>query len=264
MSSSDFTGNGGHGGLGGSGYGAIVDSNGLCFLTNCTIAFNQSSQGTGGMGGPAGPWIYPPSYPPRLGAPGGNGADGDPGAGLKTIGAHLLNTVLSSNAPANCVGVVADDGYNLSSDATPAFSGAGSMSNTDPKLRPLADNGGPTLTMALVPGSPAINAGASIGAPTTDQRGVARPKGGGVDIGAFEFEFEIPQIARFRLQSPRQFWLQSCGLPDHTYTLQSSTNLTYWSDLTNLCVGADGFCTFVDSSSNGCERCFYRLKPTQP
>ncbi len=57
----------------------------------------------------------------------------------------------------------------------------------DPLLGPLQDNGGPTLTMALLPGSPAIDAGGSFAlTPSTDQRGVAI-EGGARDIGAFEF-----------------------------------------------------------------------------
>jgi hypothetical protein len=57
---------------------------------------------------------------------------------------------------------------------------------SDPFLGPLADNGGPTPTMALLPGSPAIDAGVPIAGVTTDQRGVARPQGTAPDIGAFE------------------------------------------------------------------------------
>jgi hypothetical protein len=49
----------------------------------------------------------------------------------------------------------------------------------------LADNGGPTLTHALVSGSPALDKIAA-GFPATDQRGVARPQGAAADIGAFE------------------------------------------------------------------------------
>jgi hypothetical protein len=53
-------------------------------------------------------------------------------------------------------------------------------------LGPLANNGGPTQTMALLPGSPCLHAGTSTGAPATDQRGVARDTP--PDIGAFELE----------------------------------------------------------------------------
>ncbi len=56
----------------------------------------------------------------------------------------------------------------------------------DPHLGPLADNGGPTLTQALLPSSLALNAGFADGATVTDQRGAARPQGYAVDIGAFE------------------------------------------------------------------------------
>jgi hypothetical protein len=56
----------------------------------------------------------------------------------------------------------------------------------DPFLGPLADNGGPTPTMALLPGSPAIDAGVPVAGVTTDQRGIPRPQGTAPDIGAFE------------------------------------------------------------------------------
>jgi uncharacterized repeat protein (TIGR01451 family) len=50
----------------------------------------------------------------------------------------------------------------------------------------LADNGGSTPTLALLSGSPAIDTGTCSGAPSTDQRGVARPQGSTCDIGAYE------------------------------------------------------------------------------
>jgi hypothetical protein len=55
-------------------------------------------------------------------------------------------------------------------------------------LDPLADNGGPTLTHALLAGSPAIDAADAAVCPATDQRGVARPQGSACDVGSFEFE----------------------------------------------------------------------------
>ena len=59
----------------------------------------------------------------------------------------------------------------------------------DPMLGPLANNGGPTQTMALQSGSQAIDAGDDANCPTTDQRGVTRPQGIHCDIGAFEYVF---------------------------------------------------------------------------
>ena len=58
----------------------------------------------------------------------------------------------------------------------------------DALLGPLADNGGPTLTHALLAGSPAIDAGDPATAPATDQRGVVRPQGAAPDAGAYEAE----------------------------------------------------------------------------
>jgi hypothetical protein len=69
------------------------------------------------------------------------------------------------------------------SDVQGGYSGTGNL-NQDPLLAPLGDYGGPTQTMPLLPGSAAIDAGTSSGAPTTDQRGISRV--GAVDIGAFE------------------------------------------------------------------------------
>jgi len=58
----------------------------------------------------------------------------------------------------------------------------------DPLLAPLNDNGGPTLTHALLPGSPAIDAGNNVLHLETDQRGRSRVSGAAPDIGAFEVQ----------------------------------------------------------------------------
>ena len=61
----------------------------------------------------------------------------------------------------------------------------------DPNLAPLADNGGFTQTMALPPGSPAIDAGDDENCAATDQRGITRPQGSHCDIGAYELEPDV-------------------------------------------------------------------------
>jgi CSLREA domain-containing protein len=61
-----------------------------------------------------------------------------------------------------------------------------SSSPLDPKLGPLASNGGATQTHALKPGSPAINAASTAEGPTIDQRGLLRPQGAASDIGSYE------------------------------------------------------------------------------
>jgi len=62
----------------------------------------------------------------------------------------------------------------------------------NPRLGPLAGNGGPTMTQALPRSSPAVNAGgrkATSSCPATDQRGQSRPWGPACDIGAFELHY---------------------------------------------------------------------------
>ena len=98
----------------------------------------------------------------------------------------------------NCSGGITDSGYNLESAATCGFTAPTSQSNTNPLLDAagLADNGGPSKTIALQPTSPAIDKANAIGGPATDQRGFRRPfdnasiananGGDGSDIGAFE------------------------------------------------------------------------------
>jgi chitodextrinase len=92
----------------------------------------------------------------------------------------------------NCGGQapITDLGYNLDSSSSCGFSASQhSLSNTQPQLDALAANGGPTQTMALPAGSPAVDAipAATAGCTgSTDQRGTARPQGSGCDIGAYE------------------------------------------------------------------------------
>jgi len=83
-------------------------------------------------------------------------------------------------------GEVTSLGHNLFTDTPPGTLLPTVLLNTDPLLGPLADNGGPTFTMALLPGSPAIDTGSASAGVTADQRGIPRPQGTAPDIGAFE------------------------------------------------------------------------------
>lgn len=100
-------------------------------------------------------------------------------------------TIIADNKRGNCFGnrFLEPQGFNLDSGNSCQLSQSTDLTNTDPMLARLADNGGPTQTQALNAGSPAIDHGGTSanGCPPTDQRGVSRPQGPACDIGAFEF-----------------------------------------------------------------------------
>ena len=110
------------------------------------------------------------------------------GAVFSAVGITRVANTLIANSPSgsNAFGALIDGGGNMSSDGSCNFTAPGSLNNTAPILGPLADYGGPTPTMALLAGSPAIDAGLPANCLATDQRGVARPFGAACDIGAFE------------------------------------------------------------------------------
>lgn len=86
----------------------------------------------------------------------------------------------------NCTGpAIQDGGFNLTFPVQPFSDCPGTTA--DPELGPLQQNGGPTATIALLPGSAAIGLGPATGCSAADQRGVARPQGSRCDAGAFEW-----------------------------------------------------------------------------
>ena len=215
-----FGGPGGKGGNGGNGFGGV---DGTCALTNCTLALNVGVGGEGGAGGPGGIGLY------------GNGGTGLPGTNGNAYGGtvctNLVNSLIASNTP------------------------AGNDSFPDPKLGPLADNGGPTLTMALLPGSPAIDAADTATAPPTDQRGFPRPAGAAADIGAFEYGSMLPMLA-ISCPAVGQITILVQGDSNQWCRLLSSSNLSSWLPIATNQIGSDGTFVFHDNCSASCR--FYR------
>jgi hypothetical protein len=108
--------------------------------------------------------------------------------------ATLRNTIVA-NSPSggNCAGVISDGGGNLQYPGTDC---GGTITSADPLLDPagLQDNGGPTETIALQVGSPAIDAAASANCPAEDQRGLDRPQGAACDDGAWEMPDGVGEV----------------------------------------------------------------------
>ncbi len=166
----------GIGGSPGNGLGGgLYIETGTVSINNSTFAGNQASGGSS----------------PLLGTT-GTGAGGGICNQAGTLQMH--DTLLADNAAdvgPDLDGGVTSLGHNLIGNATGGSGFAASdLLNVNPQLGPLQNNGGPTETMALLPGSPAINAGDNSGAPAYDQRGPGFPRivGGIIDIGAFEVQ----------------------------------------------------------------------------
>ena len=168
--------------------GGIRNNKGSLYLTNDTISFNAASDNGGGLYSEAGATLTNVTVD-------SNRTYSDPGTGgslfVDNSSMSLKNTIVSGGgAEGNCgynlPAFLISAGHNLTSDATCGLTASGDISNTNPLLGLLQDNGSATLTQALEPGSPAIDRGANSGCPTTDQRGLARPQGVACDIGAYE------------------------------------------------------------------------------
>src|SRR5262249_8330138 len=137
----------------------------------------------------------------------GNGSGNGGGVMGQTLvpGIVARNTILAGNFDAGgeapeCAGSVESLGHNLVQDASgcPLAGAPRDMMGVSPALGPLVDNGGSTAAHALLPGSPAIDAGDD-GIPGTggtactprDQRGIVRPQPARCDIGAFEVATDL-------------------------------------------------------------------------
>jgi hypothetical protein len=169
-------------------------------LTNDTIAGNMASQGGGVFTFGQGPATFVNC---TIAGNTASGAFFSSGGGIhRDIGnptITLKNTIVARNTSDNGTdidGAISSMGHNLIGVST----GVTGLSNSDvggtseqpidPVLGPLQDNGGLTLTMALLPGSPAIDAGDNTGATQFDQRGPGflRIVGGTIDMGALEVQ----------------------------------------------------------------------------
>jgi hypothetical protein len=173
-------GNGGDGAPGGSG-GAIhaITLENSNSLVHGTLSGNAAgAAGPGGSGG--------------KGGGGATGTSGPPGAG-----GDIFNVPQTNGSPINVANTIAVGGSAPACSPPPSIANGGHNAFADPclgppgpnpLLGPLQDNGGPTQTMALQPGSPAIDLVPTLAAqcPATDQRGVSRPASGACDAGAYE------------------------------------------------------------------------------
>ena len=166
--------------------GGVYTSAGSISLYNSTMTGNTATTSGGGAYTSAGTLILTNATIAANTAPQGSNI-------ITSLGfVSPSNTIIANGSgSANCAGTITSGGYNLSNDASCGLTQASDKPGQNPMLGALASNGGQTQTMALQPGSPAINAGsnticASLVISNLDQRGTTRPQGAVCDIGAFE------------------------------------------------------------------------------
>lgn len=237
----------GEGGEGGNGVGGSIDNVNTMTIVNCTFSSGGAFGGTNGIAGTG-------NFTADNGSPGiAEGGNFANSAGVFT----LMNSILTASASgANTFGSFIDGGHNLSSDSAASFGGT-SRQNTSPLLGPLTANGGPTLTMALLANSPALDQIPPAEGPATDQRGYPRPANGLSDIGAFELgAAALSTNATLSIfpTSLGQVQLNGTGTTGLVYTVQASTNLATWQSISTNTFPFQ----FTDPTTNFPAR-YYRL-----
>ena len=229
--------------LGFGGGGAINYSGSQGIIRNCTFSGNQGPGG--GLANSGTMAVTNCTF---------SGNSGGAGGGINNSGTITVrNTIIAGNtgnsSGPDCAGTFISAGFNFigKTDGSSGWGATGDQTGTvaspiNPQLGPLSNNGGPTMTMALFFGSPALDKGNSSGI-AVDQRGAVRPfdfpsipnaaGGDGSDIGAFEFGSPLMTIQTiagnavlswpasyggFHLQSspalgPSAFWTADPGIP---------------------------------------------------
>jgi hypothetical protein len=295
----------GNGGPGGPGEGGGIYNVGTLTLGQSTLSGNSATGGAGGAGGAGsfggngglgtGGAIYSgislvtkqitvANNAARGGLGGLGGADGiGTGGGLAGTNAiSLFNDLIALNladAAPDVSGSVTSQGHNFlgsTNGSTGVTNGVnGDLAGTvaaplNPLLGPLTNNGGLTFTLALLPGSPAIDAGDDSATNTfaTDQRGYPRRSGAHVDIGAVELQTatQPSMLTGLTRLGNGSFQFSFTNLMGASFTVFASTNaawpLNAWSNLgaAHETPPGSGQYHFTDPQATNYLRRFYRVR----
>ncbi len=282
----------------GNSIGAGVALNGgVLRILQCTITENVAVPGVGG-------WVQNymagGNYASGIGA-GGISGSGIYVSGLGWISGRVLvqNSIVAGNlgasniplgtdyavTPNDALGQIESAGNNLFGTTNPIAKNINfstlppqlifltGLTNSDlvgpdHGLGPLQDNGGPTWTHALLPGSPAIDAAVNLGW-SRDQRGRPRtcdsrevpnsPGGDGTDIGAFELEQSLCFTEVQRVGNHIQLTFPSTT--GRSYFIEHSVSPTggSWQRLPGVVAGTGSMVSYLHTNAAVLQNCFYRV-----
>ena len=271
-------------GEGGGLYNCSFGGSATVTINASTFSGNPASYSGGGglynysSGGSAAVTINASTFSSNSTYGGGGGCIFNDGRGGGSATVQIGDTILNNGGVAagniyNTSGTITSAGYNLSSDAGGGFlTATNDQLNTNPKLGPLANNGGPTLTMLPLFGSPAIDAGddAVTNFLATDQRGYPRCSGAHVDIGAVEAQWapaNHPPLLRnstwIAAAGARCFQFTFSSVTNADFTVLATTNLALplpdWTRLAPVIQCSPGQYQFTDLGATNYPQCFYRI-----
>jgi len=195
--------------------GGGIHNDGNLIVFNSTLSNNRTFFSGGALENAGTASLFHTTIAGNLADDDGNGSGVGGGifGGFNPENTQLFNTLLADNYVSStvneCAGQIGSHDYNLiqtTDDCSITLTTHDNSDLTDVFLGELANNGGPTLTRALLAGSPALDIIPAThngpcrdplgAAPVPDQRGVARPVNGLCDIGAFEGALPLPLFAR--------------------------------------------------------------------
>ncbi|HEX8077137.1 MAG TPA: choice-of-anchor Q domain-containing protein, partial [Chthoniobacterales bacterium] len=233
-------------GLGGGVYSRGVNGSGVAtvFLNDCTFNGNSAASDGGGL----------------------YNSIASGGSAQAYLKSNIFKTGGNGPNVTNVGGSVTSTGYNLTNDQSGFTSATGDIRNTDPMLGPLASNGGPTQTHALLAGSMAIDHGDAFVLSPLDQRGFFHV--GTNDIGSYEYngiELRIISITR----NGNNVIVKFNAAAQRTFRLERKTDVSLgtWQSIpgvSDLTPSANGAATITDPGAIPLGHAFYRVRYIPP
>lgn len=228
----------GYGASGGAAFGGgVFITNAAVYMTNCTVTRNLAIPGLAGEG-----------FPHQTAQDGKPGKSFGDGVFVQTNATMLvLNTIVALNAQQDMAG---------------AYNGSGNLIGIDACLGVPFTNALGTISIPLMPDSPAIDAGVPVPGVDSDQRGVSRPYGSAPDIGAYEWngtsfyqEFTLTSLGL----DGNNWVLKGGGPTNQVFRLRASADLIHWTDVSTNSSDALGLFQLSETMNSAAGARFWQV-----